>query len=97
MWVLLVVLLSVVVVVHNARPRMVGRRVVVWRWQALGWVGMMLEKKHLSQQCGQAQSMVAQGGNVKVQCSREKKGMKIGAGNKKSSGGEELGVRGCGR
>jgi hypothetical protein len=33
----------VVVLLHLARPRMLWMvRVVVWRWQALGRVGMML-------------------------------------------------------
>jgi hypothetical protein len=46
----MLLMLVVVVMVHYSRPGMV-RRMMIWRWQALGWVGMMLIEEQCQQRC----------------------------------------------
>jgi hypothetical protein len=46
---MLVLMVLMLVVVEHSRPRVV-RRMVIWRWQALRLVGVMLEEQQ-SQQC----------------------------------------------
>jgi hypothetical protein len=46
---MLVWMVLMLVVVEHSRPRVV-RRMMIWRWQALRLVGVMLEEQQ-SQQC----------------------------------------------
>lgn len=57
---LMVLLLVMVVVMEWSRPRVV-RRMVVWRRQALRWVGVMLEAKSVS-------GVEAHNGKSKMRC-----------------------------
>jgi hypothetical protein len=69
---LVVMLLLVVVVVDYSRPGMV-RRMVVWRRQALRWVGVMLREHQSQHRCSVYGKW----------CSKEATTVAIGAGNKR--------------